>query len=468
MKKITLFISLFAITNIVFGQTNKIIFNEDFENSILRLGSQYVPQSGKDNDLGKFNHGSSFYQLANTYYTTSPSNSVTLEKANQDVWNIDNGYYAVIAPKSIYSFPDNPPNGSIPWKGTFWRKIQNNTNATDNGAVLVVNGGVVLNQYYRRVVVLEPGKSYKISAWFYGSGNNNVGVNFEAQNISTEEILGSSNKDLGITNFENWSNNVMRLTNANTWEQKSWTFKTPDSKTCSSIAIALRNNVKADSGNDFYVDDIILEEVTEGGNVIDCSESPEVDAIIKANDDAFVLIGNTDNIFNIISNDSYNDEIGKVILSGRSKNSTIAIIDTWPDGITLNTETGEIIVTKGTPAPTEPLRYQICNTLGACSTALVTITGSFQSTCTQKPTLGIPKGYSNVGISTYSENENFPTSIPNGFLALQSSKKGFVISRTTSNQITQPIEGIIIYDTTDKCVKLFNGSNWNCIQKTCN
>ncbi len=90
------------------------------------------------------------------------------------------------------------------------------------------------------------------------------------------------------------------------------------------------------------------------------------------------------------------------------------------------------------------------------------------TTCTQNPIIGTPKGYTNVGISSYSQNDNFPSNIANGFLALQSSNKGLVISRTTSSQILKPLEGMIIYDTTDKCVKLYNGSAWSCIKKSCN
>ncbi len=327
MKKIYFLLGFVLSVGMLYSQTTNVIFNEDFGKSTTRIGSQYVPQSGNDNNLDKFDsHGSSFYHLADQYFQVAPNPSKTSRAtSNQDVWNIDNGYYAVIAPKNIYDFTTDAPDGNNFWKGTWWQKIQNHTDTSDDGAVLVVNGGKVLNQYYRRVVVLEPGKTYKISAWFYGSGRNNVGVNFEAQNITTEEILGSSNKDLGITNLYDDSNNVMRLTNANKWEQKSWSFKVSDSKTCSTIAIALRNNVIADGGNDFYVDDIVLEETTDEANVIDCSDSPEMDAVIKANDDSFIVTS-TNRMFNIISNDTYNEELDKIILSGTNKNTTIATI----------------------------------------------------------------------------------------------------------------------------------------------
>lgn len=113
-----------------------------------------------------------------------------------------------------------------------------------------------------------------------------------------------------------------------------------------------------------------------------------MDAVIKANDDSFIVTS-TNRTFNIISNDTYNEELDKIILSGTNKNTTIATIDNWPEGITLNPETGEIIVAEGATIPTEPLRYQVCNTLSVCSTVLITLKFSFDTTiCTQNPVIG--------------------------------------------------------------------------------
>ncbi|SHK87804.1 hypothetical protein SAMN05443634_104131 [Chishuiella changwenlii] len=468
MKKNLLFFCLFMMIELAYSQsTNKIIFSDDFGKSTKRIGSQYIPQSGKDRSLGTFDsHGSSFYQLADKYFQVAPNPQRTDRKrANQDVWNIDNGYYAVIAPKSIYNFNDPIPDMHIDWRGDFWRSIVNHTDSSDDGAVLVVNGGTILNQYYRRAILVESGKSYKISAWFYGSNNNNVGVNFEVQDIVTEEILGSSNKDLGILPHEYWTNSETNLKEQNKWEKMSWTFKVPQHDTSHTIAVALRNNIIANQGNDFYVDDITLEEVSSGGNTIDSPSNSDVDNVIKANDDYISPTKETAS-YDIIMNDSYNNETGNIVLSGSHKNSTISTTGTWPTGITLDTATGQITIKNDAVIPSDPLTYQLCNTLGVCSAAKIFLTST--SSCTQDPKTGTPTGYTLIGISTLSKTENFPLNIPNGILALQSTNKGFVISRTSSDKILTPIEGMLIYDTTKQCVKLYNGSSWNCIKKSCN
>ncbi|MCY0969331.1 SdrD B-like domain-containing protein [Chryseobacterium wangxinyae] len=95
-----------------------------------------------------------------------------------------------------------------------------------------------------------------------------------------------------------------------------------------------------------------------------------------------------------------------------------------------------------------------------------------------KPGLsGTPDGYTQMGISTQSSRyRNWPAGstkaeggIPNGFLALESLSKGMVISRiANTNLITNPRKGMIVYDIGSACTKLYNGTVWNCIKRTCN
>lgn len=459
-----------------------VIFKEDFGKSIVRKPSQYVPQTGKDASLSVFSHGTQFYRLADQYISniaelpSTHTYGTNIGKFNQDVWNIDNGFYAIIAPSHIYDMSKVMPDGNnIGWIGEWWYnqnpKPADHTDGSLDGAVLVVNGGMVLNQYYRRVVQLEPGKTYKVSAFIYGAGGNKVGVNFEAQDILTEKVLGSSNIDHNITDFSDKADNVMRLKDQNTWEQKTWTFKAPNDANCINIAIALRNNISSDSGNDFFVDDITLEETTETGTEYDCPDTNVViDDIIKATDDHIDL--STTSSINIIDNDLYGTSGEKVTLSGSNKNSTISIIGEWPAEAILNTETGVVTFASGFIPPVGGLRYQICSLIGICSSATITFstTPTPGTICTKAPNTTTATSFTNVGVSTMSTKlANWPTAIPNGFLALESSTKGFVITRTADvAKIVDTKEGMIVYDTTEKCVKLYNGTIWHCIEKSCN
>jgi len=69
--------------------------------------------------------------------------------------------------------------------------------------------------------------------------------------------------------------------------------------------------------------------------------------------------------------------------------------------------------------------------------------------------------------------DNWPMVRKGGFLALESNTKPFVITRsTTANlaNITNPVEGMMVYDTTENCLKIYvNAANgWKCFnKKTC-
>lgn len=97
--------------------------------------------------------------------------------------------------------------------------------------------------------------------------------------------------------------------------------------------------------------------------------------------------------------------------------------------------------------------------------------------CMKPGLTGTPDGYAKLGISTNSERfKNWPEGpgkdqggISNGYLALESKSKGMVITRVAnSGAITNPRKGMLIYDLNAACVKLFNGSIWQCIKRTCN
>lgn len=100
--------------------------------------------------------------------------------------------------------------------------------------------------------------------------------------------------------------------------------------------------------------------------------------------------------------------------------------------------------------------------------------------CIKPGSLGVAT-QSKIGITTIGNVDTniWPTNVPNGYLVLDSSNKGLVISHLTTAQRNNlvPVEGMIIYNTDLKCVQLYRGNNpavdasrigWNCIVKGCN
>lgn len=81
-------------------------------------------------------------------------------------------------------------------------------------------------------------------------------------------------------------------------------------------------------------------------------------------------------------------------------------------------------------------------------------------------------GITNLGRAEGNGNLNDDTSWPmmrkGGWLALESNDKGFVVTRMTTTQITAisaPQEGMIVYDTDAKCLKLYDGTKWSCFSQ---
>lgn len=69
--------------------------------------------------------------------------------------------------------------------------------------------------------------------------------------------------------------------------------------------------------------------------------------------------------------------------------------------------------------------------------------------------------------------DNWPMARKGGFLALESNRKAFVPTRVTTaglSNITNPVEGMMVYDTTENCLKVYVNSSvgWRCFnRKTC-
>ena len=356
--------------------TAQIVFKEDFGTSTVRMPSIFVPQAGNDLGLEPSQYTCTpYYRAALELYTNEnrPNcNGTNLSEYNTWLRNISDGYYTVIDPKSLET--------SLGSTGNWWKLVDDHTPNDTNGAAMIVNAGKIKNQYYRRAVNLKRNTAYKLSYYMMSISKVSSSTvipttKVEVQNLRSEESL-SDHIGFGTSN-------ILKVTAHNVWQEKSFVFKTPDDETCSTnIAIALRNDLQEDEGNDFYIDDIVLEEINDNNvPVIDCSrEVPNTDDLVFTDDDIFPLEVAE---YNIIANDKINNT-QEVILSGVNKNALISKVGNWPAGITINTETGMLVITDTSVIPTEPLQYQVCNLMGVCSIATITLTTNSSSSATSE------------------------------------------------------------------------------------
>lgn len=141
----------------------------------------------------------------------------------------------------------------------------------------------------------------------------------------------------------------------------------------------------------------------------------------------------------------------------------------YKDGVAISgatTNTYSIPVTDTTAA-----EYNVIVTVPGGCLVYSNVVTSFACPCYKPGVTGTPE-ITKIGISTRTtaSTPNFPADRNNGFIALESNDKGMVISRVAEPEvsITSPVDGMMVYDTDDNCLKIYNGTQWSCINQTCN
>ena len=182
-------------------------------------------------------------------------------------------------------------------------------------------------------------------------------------------------------------------------------------------------------------------------------------------------------VANVVANDQYNG--ATPVIGTANGQVTISQSGTWPAGFSLNTSTGAVSVTAAVAAGTYTMDYQECvngASPALCKTTTVTIVVSGPAVCynpVTNTTAGTPV---NHGITLLkragADNGNWPMNRNSAHTALESNTKGFVITRVPTSglsAITNPVEGMMVYDTTAKCLKIYVVDNtvpantgWKC------
>lgn len=103
--------------------------------------------------------------------------------------------------------------------------------------------------------------------------------------------------------------------------------------------------------------------------------------------------------------------------------------------------------------------------------------GLYFTLCYKNPpvtTGGLPTNYGITDLGRAgADNGNWPMIRTGAWAALEAKTKGFVINRVAANfepplddgqvpTITYPVKGMVIYDTTNNCLKIYTGTTWKC------
>lgn len=252
---------LFFIFNNIQSQT---IFYEDFGQHTTRTRCSYTP-------VGNIVNKNCFIYAEPTIPDNPTTSSVNESKYAKD---IDNNHYAVIAPKYIANEWDPTDLGWYFWTSTTnpgptpaaaRAYVDDHTPGDTDGACLVLNAGTTLSSIYKRPIFLQANHYYKLSFWVYVV-NSTADIKIKVMSPSGNSTLCSYQ-----TGYLNYSG--------------SWVLISPDfhlNAGCTSgyYTFDMINCNANDTGNDFYIDDILFEEIPSSGspNTIIC-ETTEPTAI---------------------------------------------------------------------------------------------------------------------------------------------------------------------------------------------
>lgn len=211
---------------------------------------------------------------------------------------------------------------------------------------------------------------------------------------------------------------------------------------------SFKNNSAADKGEDIYFENVF---------------SPTFNVTFKNTTFETLYSGTKVNLYN---QDFPAAQIKFETLAGAGGNGDI-VADGSGIAITNPEMTGVYTESSSAVPVGLPLTYCEDRFIGSCASG-------FSLFCTRPAILDddITPPTTNVGFSTHSnlQSENWPHNIPNGLLVLESKSKGFVLTRMTTterNTIATPVAGMLIYNTTDHCLQIFNGVTWRCMVETC-
>lgn len=465
-------------------EKQEVIFTDTFGQHNARVSSPYMV------------HGIGHFTFAD--YLAIPPSQYNTPLANV-VGYIENGYYAVVNPSRIFEGYSIYSGGYNIWGGGSEATFSDHTGDA-NGAAMIINAGEIYAPIYKRKSIKDviPGNYYKVSYYAYERN--------EGASINVQMMSGSGNTVLGQKMMELTGNGDR------TWKKYEVVFRVPPTCTTGDLKyyVSLVNGRKASMSNDYAIDDVVFEDLgcsyyENDAVVLNCNPTAEPIAVTdyKYNQPAGAVS------VNVLENDKLHDGaqatpnnvifrfFGIKDVMGQYDNPqytnpyyTVPNEGTWRyDRITGYATFTPLSTFTGNPTP---VTYTILDkTLmpsgsnqgddyysgsESSESNITQVIITYQTACYNEVVNVSPGIPTNHGITLLNragaQNDNWPMVRNSGFTAIESNKKGFVITRMSTleiegdlsnpSKITNPQEGMIVFDTTEKCLKLYDGTKWTC------
>ena len=322
--------------------------------------------------------------------------------------------------------------------GNLWEFPGHTTGLPDDN-YLLVNGSTTVGTFFKEDVVLTSGGSYVYGMWHKGAwAQGNAGaydLKIEIRRVSDNLLVGSFNTG-PIPDV--------------LWRQATISFTVP---TTEAYRFSLINTSVQVFGNDFSIDDITL-------NDLNCMQDTDGDGI----PDRLDLDSDNDGCLDAIEGDE-NVTTAQLVNAGGTVSvgtgSTAQNQNLCASGTCVDSQGVPIVVNSGGAADIGGDQGQ-----GVGSSQNAAINVCF---CYDLPNTTTTGPDTKHGITLLQragvDNGNWPMIRKSAHTALESNTKGFVITRMTTAQITaivSPQEGMMVYDTVAKCLKLYDGTAWSC------
>lgn len=223
------------------AQPGTVIFHDDFGTHAGRVINEYAATA---------NNAFVFADPNTVYPLPIPPGAYT---SNNDEWqrtskDLQNNHYAVVTPKDIYT---SVGAAYTPYYNSWNSLISYAKDATGmvNGAVMAVNAGTTPGILYKRPILLQRGKYYKLTYYLWVESGP-VQLRTNMHDASGTIGLGLN---LGLSNGGGAGN---------TWLLQTQYFYLPASAcTDNRYTISLQNHALNNSGNDFAIDELTLVEM---------------------------------------------------------------------------------------------------------------------------------------------------------------------------------------------------------------
>ena len=285
--------------------------------------------------------------------------------------------YVYYSPRLTGAIPDGTytimrPQAVQPGGGSWWANLPTDHSGDPTGALMVLNAGRTLSDFYRRNFDVKAGASYEISVWRYvvnANGSAPIAWSLQVKQVNSGTVL---------VNSGSISNTTTRA-----WEESTFRFTIPAScaaaATGSQATMALTNQSPITAGNDIYIDDIKVTELPLDPSLP--SACPSERSAVDAVDNAATTPPDTAVTINVLVNDTTSaGTLGApVIDTPPAASMGTAVVN--PDGtITFTPAAGFTGVATFT--------YRVCNDatpVPACDTAKVNVTVAPPGTVTAAP-----------------------------------------------------------------------------------